>query len=77
MFQLQTINAGSVRSFYIKIGEIIIRIVKGTDYSEVEERLLIKETYSKISPKLKVKFEYVNEIEREQTGKFRAVKSYL
>ena len=60
-----------------QLGEIIIRIVKGPAYSETEEKILIKETYSKISPKLKVKFEYVNEIEREQTGKFRAVKSYL
>tara|TARA_R110002033_G_scaffold69140_5_gene120544 strand:+ start:2796 stop:4166 length:1371 start_codon:yes stop_codon:yes gene_type:complete len=72
-----TTNIVEAQVIQKKIGEIIIRIVKGTDYSEVEERLLIKETYSKISPKLKVKFEYVNEIEREQTGKFRAVKSYL
>lgn len=60
-----------------KLGEIIIRIVKGEGYSDTEENLLIKETYLKISPKLDVKFEYVNKIEREQTGKFRAVKSYL
>ena len=72
-----TVNIVEAQIIQRKLGEIIIRIVRGPGYSEKEEAILNKKTYSKISPKLDVKFEYVNEIEREQTGKFRAVKSYL
>ena len=61
-----------------ELESIIIRIVKRNDYNnEKMEALLKKEVNSKISKLLKVSFEYVNEIERESTGKFRAVKSYL
>lgn len=59
------------------LGEIVIRVVKRPDYSIKDEELIIKEVKSKISPKLKVIFEYPEEIEREKAGKFRAVKSYL
>jgi hypothetical protein len=41
------------------------------------ELYLKNEVKSKISKQLNVSFEYVNQIERENTGKFRAVKSYL
>lgn len=58
-------------------GEIIIKIVKRIGYNSKDEKNIINEVSSKISSKLKIKFEYVNEIERESTGKFRAVKSYL
>ena len=60
-----------------RLGEIIIRIVKRPTYSKKSEILLQKEISDKVSPLLKVKFEYINEIEREATGKFRAVKSFL
>lgn len=59
------------------LGEIVIRIVKRNSYSIADEMKLRNEVYNKISPKLSVVFEYVNEIEREKNGKFRAVKSYL
>jgi phenylacetate-CoA ligase len=60
-----------------ELGSIVIRIVKRAGYSKNDEKILINEVVSKISPTLKVYFEYVPEIEREMTGKFRAVKSYL
>lgn len=60
-----------------ELGSIIIRIVKRNGYSIAEEELLRREVHDKISPLFKVYFEYPFEIEREQTGKFRAVKSYL
>lgn len=59
-------------------GSIIIRIVKRNDYIiEKMEALLRKEVNSKVSKLLTVSFEYVSEIERESTGKYRAVKSYI
>lgn len=60
-----------------KLGEIVIRIVKRDHYTIQNERTLEHMVKAMISPKLKVHFEYVTEIEREDNGKFRAVKSYL
>ena len=60
-----------------QLGEVIIRIVKRKSYTKKDEILLETELHNKVSPKIKVLFEYVDEIEREITGKFRAVKSYL
>jgi phenylacetate-CoA ligase len=60
-----------------ELGSIIIRIIKRKDFSESDEKLLLKEVHNKISPQLNVYFEYPLEIEKESTGKFRAVKSYL
>lgn len=60
-----------------KLGEIAIRIVRREGYTVNDEINLKKEVSEKVSPSLSVTFEYVNEIEREVTGKYRAVKSYL
>jgi phenylacetate-CoA ligase len=59
------------------LGNIVIRIVRRVAYGEKDEKLLLKEVGSKISPNLSVTFEYVDHIERETTGKFRAVKSFV
>ncbi len=60
-----------------ELGEIIIKIVRRTNYSISDEKRLKNEVKTRVSPQLAVRFEYVNEIARERTGKFRAVKSYL
>jgi phenylacetate-CoA ligase len=61
-----------------ELGGIVIKVVKRNDYNkEKMELFLKKEVKSKISQQLNVSFEYVDSIERESTGKFRAVKSYL
>lgn len=58
-------------------GRIVIRVVRRFDYSAEVERLLRTEVKNWISPTLGVDFEYVDEIERTITGKFRAVVSML
>lgn len=60
-----------------KLGEIIIKIVKRENYSTHDEKRIRGEIAKWISPKLKVYFEYVSKIERDQSGKFKAIKSYL
>lgn len=60
-----------------KLGEIIIYIVRRSNYSEKDEKIIRDEIKKWISGSLKVKFVYVSEIERESNGKFRAVKSLL
>jgi phenylacetate-CoA ligase len=61
-----------------ELGAIIIKIVKRSDYNNERMELFLKnEVKSKISQQLNVSFEYVDSIERESTGKFRAVKSFI
>jgi phenylacetate-CoA ligase len=58
-------------------GSICLRIVRRPVYSQADEELLRKEIKNRISSKLLVDFEYVDEIERESNGKIRAVKSLI
>jgi phenylacetate-CoA ligase len=72
-----TMNIKEAQVIQKKLGSIIIRIVKRSEYSKKDEDFLVQEIASKISPGLEVSFEYVSEIDKEMNGKFRAVKSYL
>ena len=60
-----------------KLGEITIHIVKSNNYTPKTEEKLTNKVSEWISPTIKVRFKYVNEIERTQTGKFRAVISHI
>jgi phenylacetate-CoA ligase len=72
-----TVNVRECQVVQDQIGEIRLRIVRRPPYSNADERLLEAEIRKWISPTLRVRFEYVTEIERESNGKFRAVKSLL
>jgi phenylacetate-CoA ligase len=56
---------------------LTLRIVRRDGYGTSDEQHLRDEVATWISPRLEVDFEYVDEIEREPSGKFRAVKSLL
>jgi phenylacetate-CoA ligase len=56
---------------------IQLRIVRRAGFSMRDETLLRDEIKRRVSPRLKVSFEYVDEIERESSGKFRAVRSLI
>lgn len=58
-------------------GSIVVRIVRRPSYGIDTEAHVRKMVHEWISPRLKVTFEYVSEIERESNGKLRAVKSFL
>jgi len=58
-------------------GEITLRVVRRAGYGPDVERRIRAEVHRWISPTLEVRFAYVDEIERERSGKFRAVKSLL
>jgi len=58
-------------------GEICVRIVQRPGYSTVDEQYITAEIARWISPRLRIHFEYVAEIEREPGGKLRAVRSHL
>ncbi len=60
-----------------KLGEITVRVVRRPAYGSRDERFVADEIHKWISPQLRLNFEYIGEIERENNGKFRAVKSLL
>ncbi len=72
-----TVNIQECQVVQDRLGEIRLRIVRRPAYSGRDEELVAQEVHHWISPKLDLRFEYVDEIERERSGKFRAVKSNL
>lgn len=73
----ETANVAEAQVVQEKLGEIVIRVVRRAEYNSADEQRLRGEVARWISPALVVSFEYVNEIERTQSGKFRAVVSRL
>jgi phenylacetate-CoA ligase len=68
-------NVKEVQIVQEQLGEITVRAVRRTGYGMKDEGDISREIQRWISPALKVRFEYVPEIEREANGKFRAVLS--
>jgi phenylacetate-CoA ligase len=60
-----------------KLGEITLNIVKRPGYSQKDEEKILNDIRKWASPTIKVKFVYLDEIEREANGKLRFVKSML
>lgn len=60
-----------------ELGSIIFRIVKRDSYNTQSEYLLKSLVKQWISPTLTIHFEYVEEIKRTKSGKFRAIISEL
>lgn len=60
-----------------KLGCVIFRIVKRENYSTLTEQRIREEVKRMISPTIECRFEYVNEIERTASGKFKAVVSEM
>tara|TARA_R110000868_G_scaffold3811_5_gene23467 strand:- start:10203 stop:11606 length:1404 start_codon:yes stop_codon:yes gene_type:complete len=60
-----------------KLGEMVFRIVMRDDYTSKVENDLIKNVKKLISPTIKVKFEYLEQIERTESGKIKLLVSYL
>lgn len=60
-----------------ELGAICLRVARRPAYSQRDEHHLRREITDKISARLRVEFEYVDEIDREPNGKIRAVKSLV
>ena len=58
-------------------GTATVRAIRRAAYSLKDEEAIRRQFARWISPTLKLTFEYINEIERERNGKFRAVVSHL
>jgi phenylacetate-CoA ligase len=58
-------------------GEMTIRVVRGRDYGEADERALLRETVKRVGDDMDVSVEYVEALPRSSTGKLRFVVSEL
>lgn len=70
-------NVKEVQIVQEHLGEITIRAVRRPEYNNADEAEITREIQRWVSPTLKLRFDYVPEIERERNGKFRAVLSRL
>jgi phenylacetate-CoA ligase len=73
LFCLRNIREAQIRQE--KIGEILVLVRRGADYTRKDENLLRAEIVKTIHDDSKVKIEYVDEIERTASGKLRFVVS--
>ena len=73
-------NTDSIKESQIiqnQLGSIVLKIVRRKNYSEKDELELKHNIQTMISPTIGVDFEYVDEIPRTKSGKFKAVVSNL
>jgi len=71
------LNVKEAQIIQKQFGEITILLVRRSAYGTKDETEIRRDIASWLSPSLAVRFEYVQEIPREQNGKFRAVLSRL
>ena len=60
-----------------RLDEITIRIVKTDGYTDADEQFVLREARQRLGGSIRVRFEYVNAIERTDAGKFRFIISQL
>jgi phenylacetate-CoA ligase len=72
-----TMNVKEAQVLQERPGAIKMRVVRRPEYCVEDEQSLASEIKRWISPRIEVCFEYVDEIERESSGKFKAVKSLI
>lgn len=71
------IHIREAQIYQTRLDGIIIRIVRGENYTETDERQLLAETRKRVGGDTEVTFEYVERLARSRTGKLRFVISEL
>lgn len=57
--------------------EIVIRIVRADDYTKKDEQFLVAQMIDRLGTQIRLRFDYVNRLERSSTGKLQFVISSL
>lgn len=60
-----------------EVDEIVIRIVKDVKYNSEDEHDIVKQTRLRLGSNMRVRFEYVDEIGRTSSGKYRFIISNI
>jgi len=71
------VNIREAQIYQRRIGELIIRIVRGSRYNEDDEKVLLREVRKRVGEDTEIILEYVNQIIRSRTGKLRFVISEI
>jgi phenylacetate-CoA ligase len=58
-------------------GEMVIRIVRGVHYTELDEYTLLQETRKRVGEQAEIQFDYVESLTRSASGKLRFVVSEI
>jgi len=70
-------NIREAQIYQKRPGEIIIRVVRGRNYTNADEVMLLHETRKRVGDEADIFIEYVEELERSRTGKLRFVVSEI
>jgi phenylacetate-CoA ligase len=71
------VNIKEAQIYQKHIGEITLRIVKGSNYTTKDEILLLEETKKRVGNDSKISLEYLDKLARSKTGKLRFVISEI
>jgi phenylacetate-CoA ligase len=69
------VNIREAQLYQRKIGEIFVRVVRGKNYSNIDEKMLINEFRKRVGKDTELRIEYINEMVRSEFGKLRFVVS--
>jgi phenylacetate-CoA ligase len=56
-------------------GELVMHVVRGSEYSDADEHMLLEETAKRVGEDMRVEIEYVDALPRTSSGKLRFVVS--
>lgn len=73
----EIINIHEAQIYQRRVGEMIIRVVRGKNYTEDDERLLLQEAKKRVGDDTEVKIDYIQSVQRSPNGKLRFVISDL
>jgi phenylacetate-CoA ligase len=71
------VNIQEAQIYQARPGQITIRVVRGRDYGEADERMLLRETKKRVGDDMEVGIEYVENLSRSSLGKLRFVVSEI
>ena len=72
-----SINVREAQIIQDSISELIVKIVPNNYYSSLDEKHILKEAKLRLGTDMKIIFEYVEEIPRLKSGKYKFVVSNL
>jgi phenylacetate-CoA ligase len=72
-----TVNIREAQIFQSRVGEITIRIVRGSSYTDADREKLLCEARKRVGKETEIIIEYVQKLERSERGKLRFVVSNI
>lgn len=71
------VNVKEAQIHQARHGEMTIRVVRGSDFAEEDERALLREAAKRVGTDMDVRIEYVSALPRSRIGKLRLVVSEI